>query len=333
MFSYIFNEDIKFIWLFRRLFPYFVVPQLFMLFYAIYLRIAQYDITINRYFIVIFGIWLWVVSLYLIFSSKKYLAYIPLILTVFTIIISVWPWWVYSLPESRQLTKLENNLKTAWILKNWEIVPLRNYEDISHGLSMDIYSSINYLCSINNCESIKKMFPKQYSELERKYNANLTINQKNLKISDNNRVNQINSWEIIDGLTKDIKVKSYFDDNVSLTINFASDFEMFPINIDWYSKMFKIWFDNMSGSGILNIIENWAIVDSLDISWIEKTLLDNFKKNQETNLKKEDMTFELKWSKWAYKIYFDNIEIKNPLNKSETMKNWYYNISGYALIK
>jgi hypothetical protein len=60
-----------------------------MLFYAIYLRINQYDLTINRYFVVIFGIWLLVISIYFIFSKKKNLMVIPAILTIFTIIISI----------------------------------------------------------------------------------------------------------------------------------------------------------------------------------------------------------------------------------------------------
>jgi hypothetical protein len=89
MFSYVFEEKNKFIKIFRKVFPYIVIPQIFMLFYAIYLRINQYDITINRYFIVVFGLWLLIISLYYIFSKKKHLAFIPAVLTLFTIIISI----------------------------------------------------------------------------------------------------------------------------------------------------------------------------------------------------------------------------------------------------
>lgn len=330
MFSYIFEDTIKFIRLFRKLFPYFVVPQLFMLFYAIYLRIAQYDITMNRYFIVVFGIWLLINSLYFIFSSRKSLACLPFTLTIFTIIISIWPWWVYLLPESRQLIRLENNLKTAWILKNWEIVPLKDYEGISHDLSIEIYSSIKYLCNNSNCESIKKIFPKQYSLLEKKHNENLMTNQKqNLK----NGVDEISSWEIIDEITKEIKVKSYFDDNVSSTISFTAESEIFPIDILWYSKIYRIWYENMSDSCILKITQNWSIIDTLDASKIEDELIKKYNEHKETMLKKEGMTFELKWSKWSYKVIFDRIEVKNPLNKTDTIKNGCYNMSGYILVK
>jgi hypothetical protein len=79
----------KFISIIRKVFPFVVIPQIFMLFYAIYLRIAQYDLTTNRYFVVIFGVWLLVISMYFVFSKKKNLVIIPAVLTLFTIIISV----------------------------------------------------------------------------------------------------------------------------------------------------------------------------------------------------------------------------------------------------
>jgi len=92
MFSSYFDEQSGFIKTFRKYFPFVVIPQIAMLFYAIYLRIAQYDITVNRYFVVVFGIWLLVISLYFIVSKKKEIAVIPSILTLFTIIISLGPW-------------------------------------------------------------------------------------------------------------------------------------------------------------------------------------------------------------------------------------------------
>jgi hypothetical protein len=87
--SYAFEEKNKFIKKFRKIFPYAVVPQIFMLFYAIYIRINQYDITINRYFVVTFGIMLLMISLYYIFNKSKKLIIIPLVLSFFTLFISV----------------------------------------------------------------------------------------------------------------------------------------------------------------------------------------------------------------------------------------------------
>lgn len=76
---------------FRRYFPYMVVPQILMLGYAIYLRVAQYDLTMNRYFVVVFGIWLTIISLYYILSSAKSLRMIPASLLAAILIISIGP--------------------------------------------------------------------------------------------------------------------------------------------------------------------------------------------------------------------------------------------------
>jgi hypothetical protein len=99
-----------------------------MLGYAIYLRIAQYDLTMNRYFVVIFGVWLALISAYYILSQKKSLTIISASLTAIALIISVGPWSVYRLPLTRQYNHLVQNLTTAGMYKDGVI--LKNVNDI-----------------------------------------------------------------------------------------------------------------------------------------------------------------------------------------------------------
>ncbi len=276
IFSYVFENKNKFISFFRKFFPFLVIPQIFMLFYAIYLRINQYDITINRYFVVVFGIWLLVISIYYAISHKKNLVFIPLVLTLFTIIISLWPWSIYSLPESRQLERLKTNLKKANILQTNKIVNLRNYDEIDQKLSKDIYSGIEYICGFNSCKKIKKLFPKIYQEIEKKDREKwekenqkiLETIQKNYKEKpceykkrhyvsgekcyDIKWLNDIkkrkyywpSKWRIIHEITKQIKVKKYFPKtkykNFYINISFDHNFSLFPIETLWYSKIIKI---------------------------------------------------------------------------------------------
>jgi hypothetical protein len=82
------ETDLKFLQVLRKRFPLVVLPQLFMLFYAIGLRIQQYDITVARYLVVVFGIWLLVLSVYFFFSQQKRLLVLPMSLLVFTLLIS-----------------------------------------------------------------------------------------------------------------------------------------------------------------------------------------------------------------------------------------------------
>ncbi len=279
IFSYIFESKNSFVKKFRSTFPYVVILQIFMLFYAIYLRINQYDITVNRYFVVVFWLWLLVISLYFIFSQKKKLAFIPAILTLFTIIISLGPWWVYSLPESRQHDRLENNLKKAWIINvqeelYWytaaqEIVPLKKYSDVSQQLSKDIYWWIDYLCDFDSCSTIKNLFPKIYSELmkqdkiewekNRQQDIKRMQNTKNFteyNTKENNtkrieeRKKEIykwpNKWVIVNKITEKIKVKNYFPNyknNIPPTLFFGvkwSHNTVYPILLEDYDFLTNV---------------------------------------------------------------------------------------------
>jgi len=127
-----------------------------MLGYAISLRINQYDLTMNRYFVVIFGIWLTIISLYFVIGKIKSLTIIPATLTAITLLISIGPWGVYQLPLTRQYARLVNNLETAGMLKNGtiSIAP----ESLEINLENDIYSGIEYVCRFESCKRIKTLF-------------------------------------------------------------------------------------------------------------------------------------------------------------------------------
>lgn len=142
IFSYVIGEKADLIQKVRRYFPVIVIPQIAMLFYAIYLRIAQYDLTMNRYFVVVFGLWLLGISLHSALVKSQRLVIIPASLAVITLIISIGPWSVYSLPLHRQEARLIRDLTSAGIYHDGSITPLASYESIDSSLSSDIYEGI-----------------------------------------------------------------------------------------------------------------------------------------------------------------------------------------------
>lgn len=320
IFSYIFEKKSNAIRFFRKYFPYVVIPQIFMLFYAIYLRINQYDLTINRYFIVIFAIFLLTISIYYIFSKNKNLKIIPAVLTLFTIFISVWPWSVYSLPEKRQAKLLINNLEKANILQtSWKITPLDNYKDINNELSNNIYSQIKYLCDFNDCEKVKTIFSEKIKELELE-------NKK--------------QWQ--EKISKYIKVeRSYtWKEDKNFTIHFYLDRQdwqkVFPIKINWYSKIYRLdsYKNSEKQSAFLDIknrkillTHNW---ENLEISTesIFNSLLKNKNTSKNNRFSKKDLTFI--WEN--YKIFFESISLRND-NFTWDEENIYENWSWYILIK
>lgn len=344
LFSYAFSQKNQFIQTFRKVFPFAVVPQVFMLFYAIYLRINQYDLTINRYFVVVFGLWLLGISLYYIISHKKKLLIVPASLTLASIIISVWPWSVYQLPESRQLQRLEKNLTTANILQAGKIVPLQTYEDISPELSKEIYSGIDYLCDFDNCRVIKEVFPKIYTDILEK---DKEILNKWREVGDrliskevnNEEYTEPRSWEIVTGVTEALKVKSYFDlseeqEHIYISLNYNHSF--FPLDTEWFSQMYEFrWLDDTAKEharfdirdSILTL-PNWEIYD---ISTIISQLTDLFNTPGIENPLNDPslLTFELDWAK----IFVRNVNLKNPRYTWEKSTYPYYGAQWYILIK
>jgi len=370
IFSYIFEKENKFIDIFRKIFPYAVLFQIPMLFYAIYLRINQYDFTINRYFVVVFGLWLLVLSLYFVISKKKNLIFIPAVLTIFTMIISIWPWWVYSFPENRQLDRLENNLVKANILKNQKIIPLNNYSDISEDLSKNIYSWIDYLCDFDNCDKIKKLFPKIYNEIlkddksifeDRKKEDLNIVNKNKWKVNckeqefldcynedykkeiENRKYTEPNKWTIVKGITEKIKVKNYFSEHNIEEINIYWSYDnLFPLDLTWYSELIRLSSNKLIQNKKhfqvniydknMELYNDWIIIEKVDL---ENMFNEIVKRYYDSNLNKiewsqEDLTFVINEK---YKIIFQTIRIPKSFKEIKKDDFLHYYISGVVLVK
>lgn len=298
-FSYIFEKDSRAIKLFRKIFPYAVIPQIFMLFYAIYLRIAQYDLTINRYFIVIFGLWLLVVSLHFIFSKKKSLIAIPVSLAFFIILISIFPKFnVFNYPIERQLDRLETNLKKAWIIEVTEemykytiaqkILPLKNYSDIDNDLSKNIYSGIDYICNFDNCNKIKDLFPIIY-------------------------------WEILEEDKK--QWKKNINEEKELILKLKDKKECKYNKYRWKQNYNEVCFDKYRLEDLetekYTSLSKWKIVNKITKKLKVKNYSDKFEKNRkyfEFSKKYDDDFFPVK-IEWYSKIY--RIKNSNKWNKDK----------------
>ena len=223
--SYAFRDSFSPAQLLRKYLPAAVFLQTFMLFYAIGLRINQYDITINRYLVLVFGFWLFALSLYYIFSKKKSLAIPFYSLLILVIFISIGPWSVYTIPEWRQLNNLEKNLLEAGILQDdLSIKYLDKYQDIDSKLSGEIYGGISYLANNHGYESLNKFFKKEIDEIKRKNSETFDKNRKkgleralgssekneeNIKRIKEREYRGVRNWEVVSRLSEKIKVKYY----------------------------------------------------------------------------------------------------------------------------
>lgn len=252
IFSHALAQSIPLIASFRRYFPFLVLPQVAMLFYAISLRIMQYDLTINRYFVVVFGLWLTGISLYYAFAKNTRLIIIPTSLAILSLIISVGPWSVYQYPLERQYDRLIQNLEAANIYKDGVVTPLEKYDSIDPKLSQEIYEGIGYLCDFDNCRQIRELFAQEISQAEAekktRWEASEAKYQKCMDEAPSTGVcyreeysKSINRYEFQSIITDKIQVRyaGYSPDSIPPTIGFTLS-TLYPLDISGYDSMYQV---------------------------------------------------------------------------------------------
>ena len=339
------GESVRYVAIFRTYFPILVLPQILMLAYAIYLRINQYGLTMNRYFVVAFGLWLTGISLYYTFSNRKNLIAIPLSLALISLSISIGPWSVFSLPYQDQYNKLIQHLTEAKILQNNTIMPLAKGDDISRELSNSIASEIEYLCDFNNCEGIKKLFRVQTAKIE----------EKSLK-DWKNEIHQTwaiyreaNIYQITQGIKEEIKVQRYYGEvygtpeepyfyynTMSKTYPFWA-----PLDIRGYSKLITIYSIDQWNS-VQDYIGDRIRVDIPKHELIYETSSGNITLpftlpasfldgTHAREVTQEEMIFNTSKNGITLKLYIQNIALPNPAYTGKT--SYFPSVSGFALVK
>lgn len=339
------SESVRYIGIFRRYFPYFVLPQVVMLAYAIYLRINQYSITMNRYFVVAFGLWLTIISLYYIFSRAKNLITIPLSLTLISLIISIGPWSVFSVSYNCQYTRLITNLTEANILQDGKIVPLANVDDIPHELSNEVAAGIEYLCDFDNCAGIKELFPEQTAKIAEKSEKDW----KSWNTQTGAVYSGVSRWEISPGIKEAIKVQRYYgkaygtEEEPYFYYNVMSKTYPYPTPLDirGYTKLVTVygidqWSPAPDYQGDRVRIDVTGRILTYETSSgntiIPFVLPDSFFDGthaRETN--QSDMTFDVTGSGITLKLYIQNIAVLNPAYTGKV--DYLPGVSGFALVK
>ena len=140
-----------------------LVPLVILLLLAIWRRIWEYSFTVNRYFVLVLGLWLAGIVVYFIFSKTKNIKVIPASLGTIAFLISFGPWSAFSVSEQSQKHRLEQYLAQNNILENGTIqkvtapVPFEDRKEISNIL--------RYLNEMHGLKSIEPWFEEDFSTL------------------------------------------------------------------------------------------------------------------------------------------------------------------------
>jgi len=103
-----------------RFYYYLLLPLIIMLFIAIGMRIEDYGVTINRYIIVMMGVWLTFVCVYFIVGRKN-IKTIPVSLSVIILACSFGPWSIFTVSENSQVKRLEKILIEGGLMEDGKI--------------------------------------------------------------------------------------------------------------------------------------------------------------------------------------------------------------------
>ncbi|MFN4233360.1 MAG: DUF4153 domain-containing protein [Bacteroidia bacterium] len=239
-------------WYYRLLFP-----LLILLAIAIYVRVKNYGITENRYFLIALAIWLFITVVYFIFSKKKTIQWIPISLSIVAILSVFGPWSAFAVSEKSQVERLEKLLIQNNILQNGKINPAK--DTIPFQDEVQIASIIRYLDETHGYKKIQPWFEKNLDTLFKEqdsiqqylYKPEIVLKEMGLQNNygwrEEERYNQTNfSYNVshqasinISGYDEIITINTYENNNKeeNVFINLISDTLLFGFNTnnDYYS--------------------------------------------------------------------------------------------------
>lgn len=333
---------------------YFVlIPLIAVLFIAIGFRVADYGITINRYLVILLGIWLSLVALYFIFFGDK-IKFIPISLVLFLLLASYGPLSMFSVSQASQSNRLIKILETNGLLnengkiKNeviWDETKFpklvaktrenKNNKMVSDSVSKEIQSIISYLEQYGRIKVLNSLVIQDFD---------LMIKNRSLKKGFNSSLDRERLYIKTIGFSKAVeeeRVKWVFYDFGSKR-NPITDVRKYDYTIDFTlsidkkeeliflsnKKPFKIYIKDPNKNGGKIYVEFEDKVNEIEFcTFIEDIIKKQKEKNNYESLRESEMYISKQTEHLNIKIQFNSIVFE----KSEGIN--FSNLSGYILIK
>ncbi|MFN4122358.1 MAG: DUF4153 domain-containing protein [Flavobacteriales bacterium] len=152
------QEDNKWISIFNKRFFFALFPLIGLLVVAIGVRIANYGITENRYFVLAIAVWLTFIALYYLIKGFHQIKLIPVSLFVVSIFSAIGPLSAFNVSIYSQEQRLMKNLEKTGMLRDGAIYPAdtslaRDQEELMH----EVYEGIQYLAKKNAADNIIRL--------------------------------------------------------------------------------------------------------------------------------------------------------------------------------
>jgi len=153
------SKENKMVDIFSRYFSILLYPLLVLMLVGILRRIGDYGLTINRCYVLILNIWLFLISFYLFLSQSKHLKWVVISFAIVAFVISVGPWSVYNITRHSITNQLDNQLVEAHLLKKGKIITGTDKTlKVDSITRIKVVGAIRYLVNTYGNQTVQRYF-------------------------------------------------------------------------------------------------------------------------------------------------------------------------------
>lgn len=276
---------------FKKWFFYILAPLVILLYIAIFRRISDYGITPERYFVLLTGIWLTILSGYFIISGKDNIKWIPGSLIVFLVLGTFSPIDAFRISSFSQMNRLTTFLNKKSALQNNKIsIDPKNfkYDDVYQLTTM-----IRLLEELKVIDKVNNMLKKP------------VIAKEGESVKTDMIIRELGLDKVYD---ESSKIYLNYNADPSQKIKLDGFKEMIPINI-YKGGIYDNGVQLDKASISLLFKENAKVVDEVSLKPIILELENKYAK-QKDKLKLEESSYSLDSKLYNSKLIFTQFSIE-----------------------
>jgi Domain of unknown function (DUF4153) len=133
-----------------------LMPSIVMLWMALWKRVAEYGITEQRYFVIVFSVWLAAIALYYTTTRSRSIKVIPATLCALALLTFAGPWGAYTVSRVNQVNRLHDLLTRNGLLQAGHLH--RSTHDVPGADERAISSGFRYLLETHSLASVATWF-------------------------------------------------------------------------------------------------------------------------------------------------------------------------------
>lgn len=180
------NAEFKWVGFYSKGYYIALIPLIGLLMVSIWVRISEYGVTINRYFVVTLGVWLTGIVLYHIISKTKSIKVIPISLCLITLLVSFGPLGASAVSERSQLGRLEEVLARNNMLDGFNIINKKS-DAISFEDRKMVSGVVTYIVENHGAKMFGRYFEESIEDILNETTLN-TENDRNIVKSDAQKI-------------------------------------------------------------------------------------------------------------------------------------------------